>query len=168
MTFTSCCNVCHPDLSLKTSLRFGRLALVQIQQLCQPLISSQDQIFAHSHLAIWWLSLLMTLIWLSQSRVQKKSNRLETGLAQITLSWFTSSRWRSFLCHRDVDVPFTCSSNHPRVEEIKALGVTISRKFSLMQHVDCVLVSCAQSLFALHTLLHHGLPTYSFPGHSRR
>ena len=47
----------------------------------------------------------------------------------------------------------------PRVEEIKALGITISRKFSVAQHVNNLLVSCAQSLFALRTLRHHGLPT---------
>ena len=47
----------------------------------------------------------------------------------------------------------------PRVEEIKALGVTVSRKFSVAQHVNNLLVSCAQSLFALSTIRHHGLPT---------
>ena len=37
--------------------------------------------------------------------------------------------------------------------------MTLSRKFSVAQHVDQLLVSCAQSLFALRTLRHHGLPT---------
>ena len=47
----------------------------------------------------------------------------------------------------------------PRVENIKVLGVTLSRKFSVALHVDQLLVTCAQSLFALRTLRHHGLPS---------
>ena len=42
---------------------------------------------------------------------------------------------------------------------IKVLGVTISRKFSVAKHLDQLLTSCAQSLFALRTLRQHGLPT---------
>ena len=37
--------------------------------------------------------------------------------------------------------------------------MTISRKFAVTQHVDNLLVSCAQTLFALRTLRQHGLPT---------
>jgi len=33
-----------------------------------------------------------------------------------------------------------------RVELMKALGVTISRKFSVVQHVDALLTGCAQTL----------------------
>ena len=43
-----------------------------------------------------------------------------------------------------------------RVESIKALGVTSSRKFSACR--QCFLGACARTLFALHTLRHHGLP----------
>jgi len=46
-----------------------------------------------------------------------------------------------------------------RVESIKALGVIISRRLSVTDHVDHLLASCAQTLFALRTLRHHGLPT---------
>jgi hypothetical protein len=46
-----------------------------------------------------------------------------------------------------------------RVESIKALGVTISRCFSVVEHVDNLLAACAQTLFALRTLRQHGLPT---------
>ena len=46
-----------------------------------------------------------------------------------------------------------------RVDFIRALGVTVSRRFSITQHVDNVLAACAQTLFALRTLKHHGLPT---------
>jgi len=38
------------------------------------------------------------------------------------------------------------------------LGVTISQKFSVAQHIDDLLAACAQTLFALRTLRHHGLP----------
>ena len=41
---------------------------------------------------------------------------------------------------------------------MKILGVTINRKFSVTEHVDNLLAACAQSLFALRTLRHHGLP----------
>ena len=45
-----------------------------------------------------------------------------------------------------------------RVETIKGLGVTVRRKFAVTQHVDNLLAACAQTLFALRTLRHHGLP----------
>lgn len=45
-----------------------------------------------------------------------------------------------------------------RVESIKVLGVTVSRRFSVAQHVDAVLAGCAQTLFALRTLRQHGMP----------
>jgi len=46
-----------------------------------------------------------------------------------------------------------------RVESIKILGVTFSRKFSVSHHVDELLDVSAQSLFALRTLRQHHLPT---------
>ena len=41
---------------------------------------------------------------------------------------------------------------------MKALGVTFSRELSVSSHVDELLTKCSQSLFALRTLRHHGLP----------
>jgi len=55
-------------------------------------------------------------------------------------------------------VPPSEISGLRRVESIKMLGVTISRKFSVSQHVDNLLAVCSQSLFALRTLRQHGLP----------
>src|SRR5664279_1560524 len=46
-----------------------------------------------------------------------------------------------------------------RWEHCKMLGVTISRRFSVTDHVDQLLAACAQTLFALRTLRQHGLPT---------
>ena len=43
------------------------------------------------------------------------------------------------------------------MEQIKILGVTISRKFSVASYVQHLLAVCAQTLFALRTLRHHGL-----------
>jgi len=58
-----------------------------------------------------------------------------------------------------------------KVQEIKALGVTISREFSMAQHVNRLLVFGVHLLFALRTIRHHGLPTdaltHFFPSHSR-
>ena len=55
------------------------------------------------------------------------------------------------------------------VDLIKALGVTVSRRFSFTQNIDNVLAACAQSMLALRTLKHHGLPTTrhlpSYSGH---
>jgi len=49
-------------------------------------------------------------------------------------------------------------SGFTRVQSIKMLGVTFSRKFSVSQQVDELLAACSQSLFALQTLRQHGLP----------
>jgi hypothetical protein len=61
--------------------------------------------------------------------------------------------------HRAVEIPLPAVPSITRVESIKALGVTISRKFAMTQHVDNLLAACAQTLFALRTLRQHGLPT---------
>ena len=62
-------------------------------------------------------------------------------------------------CRRAMVISPPAVPSMPRVEEMNALGVTISRKFSVVQHVNHLLVSCAQSLFAMRTLRNHGLPT---------
>jgi len=43
------------------------------------------------------------------------------------------------------------------MQSIKMLGVTFSRKLSVSQHVDELLATSSQSLFALRTLRQHGL-----------
>ena len=45
-----------------------------------------------------------------------------------------------------------------RVPHVKVLGVTLSGDFSLKHHVEELVASSAQSLFALKTLKSHGLP----------
>ena len=67
-----------------------------------------------------------------------------------------------FVCPRSkraVQIPTRTISGFERVKLIKVLGVTISRKFSVAKHVDELLTSCGQSLFAVRTLRQHGLPT---------
>jgi len=61
-------------------------------------------------------------------------------------------------CGRDLTtgLPSTLSG-FTRVDSIKVLGVTYSRKFSVSQHVDRLLAACSQSLFAPRTLRQHGL-----------
>src|SRR3989442_1025531 len=39
--------------------------------------------------------------------------------------------------------------NIARVESIKVLGVTLTGKFHMSPHIDDIITSCAQSLFAL-------------------
>jgi hypothetical protein len=58
---------------------------------------------------------------------------------------------------RAVIVPPPAVPGFNRVDDIKALGVTISRRFSTTQHVDNLLAACAQTLYALRILRHHGL-----------
>jgi hypothetical protein len=46
-----------------------------------------------------------------------------------------------------------------RVDSIKALGVTVIRRFSVSHHVDAIILAgCAQILFALRILRQHGMP----------
>ena len=54
-------------------------------------------------------------------------------------------------------------SGFTRVDSIKILGVTFSRKFSVLQDVDQLLAACSQSLFTLRTLRQHGLPADALP-----
>jgi len=54
--------------------------------------------------------------------------------------------------------PPSVISELARVESIKMLGASFSRKFSVSQHVDNLLAACSQSLFALRTVRQHGLP----------
>jgi hypothetical protein len=55
-------------------------------------------------------------------------------------------------------IPPPAVTGFQRVETIKVLGVTVSHKFSVVQHVVDLLAACAQTFFALRTLRHHGLP----------
>ena len=59
---------------------------------------------------------------------------------------------------RDLVIPPPAVPEIERVESLKVLGVTISRKFSVSQHIDNVLGACAQTLFAKRTLRYHGPP----------
>jgi hypothetical protein len=58
---------------------------------------------------------------------------------------------------RAVKIPPPAVPGFERAESIKVLGVTISRRFSIIEHVDNLHVSCAQTLFAMRTLKHYGL-----------
>ena len=60
---------------------------------------------------------------------------------------------------REIILPSLPVPGFERVDFVGALGVTVSHWFSITQHVDNVLAACAQTLFALRTLKHHGLPT---------
>jgi len=57
-----------------------------------------------------------------------------------------------------VSIPPVAVPGYERVEFIKALGITIIRKFSISAHVTELLTNCARILFALRTLKQHGLP----------
>ena len=59
---------------------------------------------------------------------------------------------------RAVVVPTPAVPGFERVDSIKALGITISRRFSIAEHVDNLLAACAQTLFAMRTLKQLDLP----------
>jgi hypothetical protein len=65
---------------------------------------------------------------------------------------------------RALTVPPPAVEGFERVESIKALGVTISRRFSVAEHVDYLLAACTHTLFALRTLRYS---TPCRPVHSR-
>jgi len=96
-----------------------------------------------------------------------KYNISEIGLVQITCDCITSSRWRSFLCHRDADEMPTCRGypsaggpHHPKSRGNKGTGRNNKQEIlGGAARQPSILVSCAQSLFALRTLQHHGLTT---------
>ena len=67
---------------------------------------------------------------------------------------FVPSRSRA-----EAEIPPPAVPGFTRVDTIKILGVIFSRRFSVSEHVDHLLASCAQTLFAMRTLRHHGLPT---------
>jgi Reverse transcriptase (RNA-dependent DNA polymerase) len=61
-------------------------------------------------------------------------------------------------CRQELAIsPPSCGFD--RIEHIKALGVTITRKLSVTPHIDELLSACAKTLFALRTLRQHGLPS---------
>lgn len=54
-----------------------------------------------------------------------------------------------------------CLPNIQRVEEIKALGITLTSKLRMDQHIDNTLISCNVQLQRIRNLRHHGLPKES-------
>jgi len=62
---------------------------------------------------------------------------------------------------RSIDIPQPAVPGFTRVDTVKILGVTFSRKFSVAQHVENILAASAQTLFALRTLRNHGMPASS-------
>jgi hypothetical protein len=59
---------------------------------------------------------------------------------------------------RAIEIPPPAVPSIARVDSITALGVTISRKFSVTQHIENLLTACAQTIFALRILRQHGMP----------
>ena len=59
-------------------------------------------------------------------------------------------------CRQQVDEPPPLT-DITRVSSIKILGVTISNRLSLSQHVQNVVMSCAQTVHALRTVRRHGM-----------
>jgi hypothetical protein len=58
---------------------------------------------------------------------------------------------------RDLSLPPPNTFGFVRVDSIKALGVSFTRKLSVTPHVEDLLAASAKTLFALRTLRQHGL-----------
>jgi len=71
-------------------------------------------------------------------------NRVKSGEILFVSPW----------SKRAVVIPSAAVPGFERVDSIKVLGVTVSRRLSITDHVDNLLAACAQTL-----LKHHGLPT---------
>ena len=84
------------------------------------------------------------------------ANNLQLNRTKSTEIVFVSPRSR-----RATEIPPPAVFGFERVDQIKILGITISRKFSTASHVQHLLAACAQTLFALRTLRHHGLNSSS-------
>jgi len=84
------------------------------------------------------------------------ANNLQLNRAKSAEIVFVSPKSR-----RLIEIPPPAVPGFDRVDQIKVLGVTISRKFSTASHVQHLLAACAQTLFALRTLRHHGLNSSS-------
>ena len=82
-----------------------------------------------------------------------RDNNLEVNLGKSVEMVFVRPRSKGSQFE-----PPSVISGLRRVELIKMLRVTISRKLSVAQHVDNLLAACSQSLFALRTLRQHSLP----------
>jgi len=81
-----------------------------------------------------------------------------------TCLWIDQSQLKSSLLHHEARELYPCIPpseilGFQRVESIKILGVTFSRKFSLTHHVDYLFAACAQSLFTTRMLRQHGAAT---------
>jgi len=82
-----------------------------------------------------------------------RPNNLRLNRAKRTEIVFTERRRR-----HPVNPP-PCLPDLVRVSSIKILGVTITSKLSVSDHVNSVMSSCAQSMHALQTLRSHGMDT---------
>jgi len=87
-------------------------------------------------------------------------NRRNVSRQTIPKSW---SRHRKHACtdrcRRALVFPVTAVLTILRIEDIISAWPNNHRKFSVALHVNHLLVSWAQSLFAMRTLRHHGLST---------
>ena len=80
------------------------------------------------------------------------ASQIDRQIVCLSLIVFVAPRSK-----RAVAIPSPAVPGFQRVDSIKILGVTISRRFSLTDYVDHLLAACAQTLFALRTLKQLGL-----------
>ena len=94
--------------------------------------------------------------------------RLKFKICQLSLNRAKSAEivFIAPRCRRELAIP-PPSCGFDRIEHIKALGVTFTRKLSVNPPIDELLSACAKTLFVLRTLRQHGLPAPAFKTFSR-
>jgi len=85
--------------------------------------------------------------------IREKNNNLKLNRFKFAEIVFVRPRGRDLTA-----ILLSTVSEFTRVDSIKVLGVTFSRKSTVSQHASELLAACSQSLFALPTLRQHGLP----------
>ena len=91
------------------------------------------------------------LVELSNIDIWAQANNMTLNRSKSVEIIFTSHKRR-----RQVDQPPPLP-DIARVSSIKILGVTISNRLSVNEHVQNVVMSCAQTVHALRTLRNHGV-----------
>ena len=84
-----------------------------------------------------------------------KNNNLSLNRVKSQEIVFVAPRSR-----RELVLPPPNTFGFVRIDSIKALGVSFTRKLSVTPHVEDLLAACAKTLFALRTLRQHGLPSH--------
>jgi len=87
----------------------------------------------------------------ANSRLWSRANNLKVNPAKYTEIIFVDKR------RKVIVQPPLLMANIARVTSMEVLGVTLTNSLSVAEHVQAVISSCAQTLYALRILRAHGM-----------